>query len=234
LIHALKSEIEKAVAVACRKLWGIDPPRLVLETPPKVELGDIALPVAFELAKVLRRPPRKIAEELAAALELPKAISAARVEGGGFVNLSFDRPATLAALLRPVEASAASTPSGGKLIIEHTNINPNKAAHIGHLRNAVLGDILVRTFRRLGRRVEAQHDLDDTGVQVADVVVGLLHAVDLEDPERAEGLAAEIEEILEAFPDDLPGVEPRRLGDLAWDLYALVGRSYASSPALEA
>jgi arginyl-tRNA synthetase len=233
LIHALKSEIEKAVAVACRKLWGIDPPRLVLETPPKVELGDIALPVAFELAKVLRRPPRKIAEELAAALELPKAISAARVEGGGFVNLSFDRPATLAALLRPVEASAASTPSGGKLIIEHTNINPNKAAHIGHLRNAVLGDILVRTFRRLGRRVEAQNYIDDTGVQVADVVVGLLHAGDLEDPDRAEGLAAEIEEILEAFPDDLPGVEPRRLGDLAWDLYALVGKSYSASPALE-
>ena len=232
MIDTLKSAIEASVNEACQKLWGVAPPRLVLETPPKVELGDVALPVAFELAKLLRRPPRKIAEELAAALVLPPLVSRTKVEGGGFINLFFDRARMLAALLSS-DGSDRKAADPGKLIIEHTNINPNKAAHIGHLRNAVLGDVLVRNFRRLGRRVEVQNYLDDTGVQVADVVVGLLHPEEMEEPDRASGLAEEIREILAAFPDDPPGVEPRRLGDLAWDLYALVGRSYAAAPELQ-
>lgn len=230
MIQALKSDVEKAVVEACRRLFGVDPPRLVLETPPKVELGDLALPVAFELARTLRRPPRKIAEELAPALDLPPVVVKRTVEGGGFVNLFLDRPRLLSGLLAPVPARAAA---GGKTVVEHTNINPNKAAHIGHLRNAVLGDTLVRTFRRLGRAVEVQNYLDDTGVQVADVVVGLTHARELVEPSRATRLAGEIREILDAFPDDAPGVPVRRLGDLAWDLYALVGRSYAEDPELE-
>ncbi len=233
MIDTLKSAIEASVHEACHKLWGVAPPRLVLETPPKVELGDVALPVAFELAKLLRRPPRKIAEELAAALVLPPLISRTKVEGSGFINLFFDRPRMLSALLASGRTGPPAEEDRGKLIIEHTNINPNKAAHIGHLRNAVLGDVLVRTFRRLGRRVEVQNYLDDTGVQVADVVVGLLHSGELDDPGRAAGLSAEIREILAAFPDDPPGVEPRRLGDLAWDLYALVGKSYTASPELQ-
>jgi arginyl-tRNA synthetase len=232
MIPGLKAAVEAAVADACRELWGVDPPRVVLETPPKVELGDVAIPVAFELAKVLRRPPRKIAEELAPALSLPDVVLSRSVQGGGYVNLHLDRPRTLAALLEP-EATRAPAEDAGKIIVEHTNINPNKAAHIGHLRNAVLGDVLVRNFRRLGRRVEVQNYLDDTGVQVADVVVGLTHAGELSDPGRARSLASEIEEALAAFPLDAPGVPMRRLGDLTWDLYALVGRSYAESKALE-
>ena len=230
MIPGLKRDVEAAIQDACRRLWGIEPPRLVLETPPKVELGDLAIPIAFELAKVLRRPPRKIAEELAPALELPPIVSRRSVEGGGYVNLFLDRPKALAAMLAP----PAPTPEvPGKVIVEHTNINPNKAAHIGHLRNAVLGDVLVHLFRRLGKRVEVQNYLDDTGVQVADVVVGLEHPGELAEPERAAALGEEIREILAAFPDDAPGTEPRRLGDLTWDLYALVTRSYAADPALE-
>jgi arginyl-tRNA synthetase len=230
VIPGLKREVEAAVQDACRRLWGVEPPRLVLETPPKVELGDLALPIAFELAKVLRRPPRRIAEELAPALVLPPIVARRSVEGGGYVNLFLDRPKALAAMLGvPEEAEGA----GGKVIVEHTNINPNKAAHIGHLRNAVLGDVLVHLFRRLGKRVEVQNYLDDTGVQVADVVVGLEHPDALAEPERAAGLAEEIREILAAFPDDAPGVPARRLGDLTWDLYALVTRSYAADPALD-
>src|SRR5262245_51272999 len=180
MIPGLKAMVETAVAEACQSLWGVAPPRVVLETPPKVELGDVAIPVAFELAKILRRPPRKIAEELAPALELPDVVRSRSVQGGGYVNLHLDRPRALASLL---EAEPASAPGAdeGKVIVEHTNINPNKAAHIGHLRNAVLGDVLVRNFRRLGRRVEVQNYLDDTGVQVADVVVGLTHARELAD-----------------------------------------------------
>jgi arginyl-tRNA synthetase len=130
-------------------------------------------------------------------------------------------------------AAPAVPQETGKLIVEHTNINPNKAAHIGHLRNAVLGDVLVSTFKRLGRRVEIQNYLDDTGVQVADVVVALQNAADLIEPERARRLGEEIREILDAFPEHAPGVAPRRLGDLAWDLYALAGKSYAADPSLE-
>jgi len=230
LIPGLKEAVEKSIGDACRKLYGVDPPRVVLETPPKVELGDVALPVAFELAKVLKRPPRKIAEELAPALELPDIVASRSVQGGGFVNLFLDRPRTLAAMLEPSPQEARDD---GKLIIEHTNINPNKAAHIGHLRNAVLGDVLVKTFRRLGRRVEVQNYLDDTGVQVADVVVGLEHPEEMSEPGVAKRLGEEIREILDAFPEDAPGVEPRRLGDLTWDLYALVGRSYAADATLE-
>ena len=233
MIPGLKRELENAVSEACLRVFGVPAPRIVLETPPKVELGDLACPVAFELAKVLKRPPRKIAEELAPALALPSVVVRRSVEGGGYVNFHLDRPR----VLREMLIAGASVPepdaAAGKLIVEHTNINPNKAAHIGHLRNAVLGDVLVSTFRRLGRRVEIQNYLDDTGVQVADVVVALQNAEDLVEPSRARRLASEIREILDAFPEHAPGIEPRRLGDLAWDLYALAGRSYAADPTLE-
>jgi arginyl-tRNA synthetase len=233
VIPGLKRELESAVSEACLRVFGVPAPRMVLETPPKVELGDLACPVAFELAKVLKRSPRKIAEELAPALALPSVVVRRSVEGGGYVNFFLDRPRVLRAMLAARSAAPEEVAGGGKLIIEHTNINPNKAAHIGHLRNAVLGDVLVNTFRRLGRRVEIQNYLDDTGVQVADVVVALENAEDFVEPARARRLAREILEILDAFPEHAPGVEPRRLGDLAWDLYALAGKSYAADPTLE-
>jgi len=233
VIPGLKRELESAVSEACLRVFGVPAPRIVLETPPKVELGDLACPVAFELAKVLKRAPRKIAEELAPALTLPSVVVRRSVEGGGYVNFFLDRPRVLRDMLVAGSAAPEQDAGAGKLIVEHTNINPNKAAHIGHLRNAVLGDVLVSTFRRLGRRVEIQNYLDDTGVQVADVVVALQNAEDLVEPSRARRLAGEIREILDAFPEHAPGVEPRRLGDLAWDLYALAGKSYAADPALE-
>jgi arginyl-tRNA synthetase len=239
MLIGLRSALERAIVDACRKTFGVEPPHLVLETPPKVELGDLACPVTFELAKVLKRPPRKIAEELASALVLPDVVVKRTVEGGGYLNFFVDRPKVLRAMLEDAHAfgHGAPAPAGGedagKLIVEHTNINPNKAAHIGHLRNAVLGDVLVRNFRRLGRTVEVQNYLDDTGVQVADVVVALEHPDALVDPKKAAALGEEIREILDAFPYDAPGVPGRRLGDLAWDLYALVGKSYAADPELE-
>src|ERR1019366_6987856 len=203
---------------------------IVLETPPKVELGDLACPVAFELAKVLKRPPRKIAEELAPALVLPAVVVKRSVEGGGYVNFFLDRPRVLRAMLIAGSAAPAVPLETGKLIVEHTNINPNKAAPIGQLRNA---DVLATPFKRRARRVEIQNYLDDTGVQVSDVVVALQNAADLVEPERARRLGEEIREILDAFPEHAPGVAPRRLGDLAWDLYALAGKSWAADPSLE-
>jgi len=144
--------------------------RVVLQAPPKLPMGDLATPVALELAKALKRKPREIAETLAHGLTLPMFVASVTVEGAGYLNFRFDRGAFTAAHIRSVMAPSQEV--GERVIVEHTNINPNKAAHIGHLRNAVLGDTLVRCLNWLGHHVETQNYIDDTGVQVADVVVG--------------------------------------------------------------
>src|SRR5213075_2957478 len=118
---------------------------------------------AFDLAKSLKKAPRAIATELVPALRLPEGVRQARVEGAGYLNFFIERGPVIRALLAGPPPQAKRS---GKVIVEHTNINPNKAAHIGHLRNAVLGDVLVRALRRLGYPVEVQNYLDDTGVQV--------------------------------------------------------------------
>src|SRR5215467_11817886 len=204
---------------------GADPPeRIALERPPQVAMGDLASPVAFDLAKSLRRPPRTIAGQLAENIRLPDGVASVRVEGGGYVNFSLQRGSFVAALLEP---PAEFPLRAGKIIVEHTNINPNKAAHIGHLRNAVLGDVLVRTLRFLGYTVEIQNYLDDTGVQVADVVAGLLH---LENVTTLEAARKAIRE--SRFPGE--PVQPKGFAYLCWDLYAEVGRTYAARPETKA
>ncbi len=196
-----------------------------LERPPTLALGDLACPVAFDLAKPLKKAPRAIAAELAGAVRLPPGVREVRVEGGGYLNFFST------AAVRPRAARRAPAPAparDGKIIVEHTNINPNKAAHIGHLRNAVLGDVLVRSLRHLGHAVEVQNYLDDTGVQVADVVAGLVHlegvgtleAARARDPrERAFRAGA---------------ANPKGFAYLCWDLYAEVGRTYAARPETQA
>ena len=170
-------------------------------------MGDMALPLAMELARKLRRPPRQIAEEIAAALKEQQGIARAEVAGAGYVNLFLDRAAFAQAL---DSTSASPAPPGGKIIVEHTNINPNKAAHIGHLRNAALGDTFVRLLRARGHRVEVQNYIDDTGVQVADVAVGFLE-LDKKTPNDVEALVAD------------PDV---RFDYYCWDLYARVSRFF--------
>jgi arginyl-tRNA synthetase len=145
-------------------------PAFVLEYPPNRDLGDLGTPVAFELARRLRKAPRAIAQEVAAAFGALEGIRQVAAAPNGYLNFFLERPAFLLDRLSP--AGPAPRPVAGKAIVEHTAINPNKAAHIGHLRNAALGDTLVRVLRFRGVRVEVQNYIDDTGVQVADVVVG--------------------------------------------------------------
>ena len=223
-LEAIRSDLALAVRDAARRAFGVEVARVVLERPPNIALGDLATPVAFDLAKTLKKAPRAIAAELAAALVPPEGVRSAKVEGGGYLNAFLERGPIVAAMLRQRPA-AADRP--GKIVVEHTNINPNKAAHIGHLRNAVLGDVLVRTLRALGHEVEVQNYLDDTGVQVADVVAGLLHLAGIgseEDARRAIREAA------------LPGrpANPKGFAYLCWDLYADVGRVYAEKPETQA
>ena len=163
--------LREALAAHIREKYGVDIP-VVLERPPKLELGEAASPVCFELAKRLKKSPRAIAQEIV--LSLPRIDGIARVEiaGGGYLNSYFDRATFWEALTRSPRAVpelVGNVPR--RVIVEHTSINPNKAAHIGHLRNAVLGDTMVRLFRDKGRDVAVQNYIDNTGVQVADVVI---------------------------------------------------------------
>ncbi len=173
MYQTLLTRLRDALATHVREKYSVDIP-VVLERPPKLELGEAASPLCFELAKRLKKAPRLIAQEIANSL--PKIVDIARVEvaGGGYLNAYFDRAAfwnsTWQETLSPQQAHKP-----GRVIVEHTSINPNKAAHIGHLRNAVLGDTMVRLLRHNGRDVAVQNYIDNTGVQVADVVIAFQH-----------------------------------------------------------
>ena len=154
-------------------LYSIDAsalPPLVLEYPPNRALGDLGTPLAFELARRLRKPPRAIAQEIATAFGALAGVRQVAAAPNGYLNVFLERPAFL--IERLTARETPPRPHAGKAIVEHTAINPNKAAHVGHLRNAALGDTLVRVLRFRGVPVEVQNYIDDTGVQVADVVVG--------------------------------------------------------------
>jgi arginyl-tRNA synthetase len=177
MILPVHERLRQQVLAALQRLYQIpaDPPiALPIEYPPTRALGDLATPVAFDLARRLRKAPKAIAQELAAALESVDGISRVQAAPNGYLNIYLDRVAFVDTCLS-ASAASKSTPDGvgkGKTIVEHTAINPNKAAHIGHLRNSALGDTLVRVQRFRGVPVEVQNYIDDTGVQVADVVVG--------------------------------------------------------------
>ena len=169
LLHRLRDALTQHI----RQTYGVEL-SIVLEKPPKLEMGEAASPVCFELAKRLKKAPRQIAQEIAAALPPVEGIARVQVAGGGYLNAYFDRSAFWQALH---SASPLATPRSPlqKVIVEHTSINPNKAAHIGHLRNAVLGDTMVRLLRHTGNEVLIQNYIDNTGVQVADVVIAFQH-----------------------------------------------------------
>ena len=203
----LKAQLAGEIARAIRETFGVDH-QPVLEVPPRRELGDLASPAAMQLARTLKRNPRAIAEELAAALRRPDVVRDIKIQGAGYLNFYLDRPVLAAQLLEAPLLQEG--PRAGKIIIEHTNINPNKAAHIGHLRNAVLGDVLGRALKSLGYPVEIQNYIDDTGVQLADVVVGF---VDLRGMSRDEVAAV-----------------PEPFDFYCWDLYSEVGRWFEAEP----
>ena len=202
------------MAEAVARLYGlaIDDAALrgmAVEPAPKRALGDLAVPLAFELARRLRKAPRVIAQEIVAALGTVEGFSRIEAAPNGYVNFFLDRPLWMRQWLTHETRTATSD---GKAIVEHTAINPNKAAHIGHLRNAALGDAFGRVLRFLGRQVEIQNYIDDTGVQVADVAVGFR--------ELEHKSLEEVRAIADAG----------RFDYYCWDLYARVTEWYAGSP----
>jgi arginyl-tRNA synthetase len=195
---------------------------LVVEQPPGIAFGELALPVAFELAKRLRKAPRVIATELAAELTaaLPslEGVASVGVAGAGYLNIRLDRTA---AVRRIAADQHADIGGPGFRLVEHTSINPNKAAHIGHLRNAILGDTFQRLLRpdnyKRGYEVGVQNYIDNTGVQVADVVVGLVHL----EGKTLDSTRELLTELLETN---------QRIDFYCWDLYARVSQWYTADP----
>jgi arginyl-tRNA synthetase len=171
----IRNRLRDALAAFIQKTYGVEIP-VVFEKPPKLEMGEAASPVCFELAKRLKKAPRAIAQEIAVAFPKPEGIARVEVAGGGYLNAYFDRAALWHSFVGAQHAAPLlpSNPTA-RVIVEHTSINPNKAAHIGHLRNAVLGDTVVRLLRETGREVVVQNYIDNTGVQVADVVIAFQH-----------------------------------------------------------
>ncbi len=160
-----------------QELYSIEPAHIAVEQPPDTAFGEYALPVAFELARSLRKAPRKIAEEIVFALGDMPGFDKLEVAGAGYINARLDRPAAIRSLAGDVPEETARVAQHA--LVEHTSINPNKAAHVGHLRNAILGDTFVRLLRATGDRISVQNYIDNTGVQVADIVVGLEHLLGL-------------------------------------------------------
>ena len=214
MILPLHTDLRRAIASALDKLYGLAPdatPPIVIEYPPNRKMGDLAVTVAFDLARVLRKAPRLIAAEIAEAAGR-EGLGRLQATGAGYLNLFLDRPRFARARLGG-DPPAPGPGKREKTIVEHTAINPNKAAHVGHLRNAALGDTLCRLLRFRGADVEVQNYIDDTGVQVADVVVGL-RELEKKDVEEVRRLAA----------------EPRFDHD-CWDLYARVTQWYEEDDA---
>ena len=198
-----------------RQKYDVDLPNIVIDQPPKVEMGEFAMPFSFELAKRLRKAPRQIAQEVVDAMPVPEGFERFEVAGAGYINARLKRDAAAKALASDTGTALASHEGegaanvSGKILVEHTSINPNKAAHIGHLRNAILGDTFVRLLRAAGHTVDVQNYIDNTGVQVADVVVGF---VELEKKSKADVAALIADTALFDYH--------------CWDLYARVSQWY--------
>jgi arginyl-tRNA synthetase len=222
MLVALQARVRSAIRDTVAKLYQLDPaslPAIIIETPPRRALGDMAVPLAFELARRLRKAPRAIAQDVVGTLGPIDGVLRAEAAPNGYINVFLDRATFVRRVLSASDADSSSTSTAessilrAKTIVEHTAINPNKAAHVGHLRNATMGDTMVRLLRFCGVPVEVQNYIDDTGVQVADVVVGF---------RELEGKT--LDEIRHL-------ADTTRFDYYCWDLYARVGEWYAADNA---
>jgi arginyl-tRNA synthetase len=209
----IQARIKDALRSAIRSLFNVEIDDVVLNLPPRIELGELASPVCFELAKKVRKAPRAVAEELIRSLGEVAGVRKIELAGAGYINFFLDRAVVFRdAFDQLVTHRTLGIPAtdNGKVVVEHTNINPNKAAHIGHLRNAAIGDTFVRILKACGGRVEVQNYIDNTGVQVADVLVGFLY-LEKKSVSDVRGLIADTQVKFDYY---------------CWDLYARVSAFY--------
>ena len=224
----LKDRLEARLKEVLKAKYELAVESIPMETPPELQFGELATPIALQLARTLRKAPKMIATEIVEALGAVEGFASFEIAGAGYINARLDRGA---AVKRVAESDShlsdedkdvakvghpttCPTAGGVHSLVEHTSINPNKAAHIGHLRNAILGDTFVRLLRAAGQRVTVQNYIDNTGVQVADVVVGLFHLRNLRSAPQVEAWIADVEK------------SGRRIDFECWDLYAEVSKKY--------
>ncbi len=210
-----KKLLERLRAVL-REKFQIELDTISIEQPPEIKFGEYALPIAFELARKLKKAPRKIAEEIVAGLSPLEGFAGFEVAGAGYINARLDRGAAVRAVA--ADGDVEGEESGLHSLVEHTSINPNKAAHVGHLRNAILGDTFVRLLRAAGQKVDVQNYIDNTGVQVADIVVGLTHLEKLS--------LADVRALMAKL-----AANGERIDYYCWDLYARVSQWYEADEA---
>lgn len=222
-LSELQNTLRAKVIETASEVFKVELEQIATEVPPKTELGDLAFPVAFELAKQIKlqtgekQNPRSIAEQLKTALETFDFVEKVEIAGPGYLNVFYNRAKFVVENLdsNPLpKLGDSNDESKPKICVEHTSVNPNKAAHIGHVRNSVLGDTFVRILQANGNRVEVQNYIDNTGVQVADVVVGFIY------------LEKKSLEDIKQLDADL-SAENRTFDYYCWDLYAKVGQEYA-------
>jgi arginyl-tRNA synthetase len=216
VVLELQQRLGERIRAILQEKYGLHLESIPLETPPDLRFGEIATPIALQLARTLRKAPKLIAQEIVAALGPLRGFDSLEVAGAGYINARLDRASAareVAEELSAITEKLAASPRG-HVLVEHTSINPNKAAHIGHLRNAILGDTFVRLLRAAGQKVDVQNYIDNTGVQVADVVVGFLH---LEGKSAAE---------VRALLDELKR-RGERIDYYCWDLYAKTSQWYS-------
>ena len=223
MYKTLQGQLQARLAELVKERYGMDLPAFAVELPPKIDFGEMALTVALQLARPLKRAPRQIAAELQEALAEMPGVAGVEIAGAGYLNIKLDR----AAVVRRIAADEHAVVGGpGFQLLEHTSINPNKAAHVGHLRNAVLGDSLARMLRpglnaeaawKHGYDVGVQNYIDNTGVQVADIVVAVT---------ELKGMS--LEDVRQWLTETLESNE--RFDYLCWDLYAQVSQWYEAEP----
>jgi arginyl-tRNA synthetase len=248
----LQNRLADHLRAVLKQKYDLEMETIPLEIPPDLKFGELSTPIAFELARKLRKAPKMIAAEIVAALGTQTGFASFEVAGAGYINARLDRAVVVKGIVggdeSPVSESRPGAPGDSQVsearpgapgdstvsesrpgapgglqvhsLVEHTSINPNKAAHIGHLRNAILGDTFVRLLRAAGQKVDVQNYIDNTGVQVADVVVGFQHleGMGLVD---VRALLAELER------------KGERIDFYCWDLYAKTSAWYEQGSAEE-
>ena len=216
MYRILQQQLQSRIGALLAERYDVTLANLAVELPPKIEFGEMALPVAFELAKRLKKAPRAIAQELQSALAETPGVAAVEIAGAGYLNVKLDRASVVKRMAADEHAQVGGA---GFRLVEHTSINPNKAAHVGHLRNAILGDTFARMLRpdafKPGYEIGVQNYIDNTGVQVADVVVGFRH---LEGNSLAQ---------VRALLEDLKSTG-QRIDFYCWDLYAKTSQWYST------
>jgi arginyl-tRNA synthetase len=244
VVFELQQKLGEAILAVLKEKYNLSLDQIPLETPPDLRMGEAATPIALQLARTLRKAPKIIAQEIVAALGTVEGFASFEVAGAGYINARLDRAAAARMIVNESHPSGKNKNAarvghpdaqsivkaegicptaggaGGHALVEHTSINPNKAAHIGHLRNAILGDTFVRLLRAAGYKVDVQNYIDNTGVQVADVVVGFLH---LKKKSLAEvrQIVADCEARSEGAEGHIAGIDY-----FCWDLYAHTSRWY--------